>query len=854
MSDPSNRPESRLARPSNASDALKRVDPTVAPLVEVDTSALTENDPAAAAQGFVASAAGELNAGLEPLSGPGEGASVTAMADGHLAMALATGAISTAAEGPSNLQRIAPLATSLLQALNSGQSPAQVIASVASPALSLASPKLGQAASIVGGASQVMNLAGGKPSPVATPMFVPTAAGVPDDNPLTGRSISDFASPPAGFTPPPVDDSQGVAAESVGGMLAQIQESSRLLRFYGPLSGDKQLFVQSISGSAGLSELGSCSLQLIALNADIDLKDVLSKNVTTTIKLASGEEMPLNGYVNRFGFSHADGGLAFYDATVVPWLWYLGKRVNSRIFQQMSVLDVLDELFGEYGGLADYTVRVAQRPEPVDYIVQYDESDLHFVSRLMEQAGLFYFFEHKRSSHQLVISDDSTDSAHCPPQEHHPVVRFNAGDRLDTEDGLTQLSAEREIQSTMAALNTYDYKNPGASLYVEQPSVAEQGDVPQLQVFSGNPAFVYPTSADGNLEAQRRMEVVEWQAKVFHATSECRGMLPGHTFQLTRHPWFESGDEENAKFLVVGFEFEAHNNHLSQQGGSLDGYTNRLLMIRRKIPYRPMNRHPKPAMRGPQMATVVGPKGQEIYTDQYGRIKVQFPWDRYGRNDESSSCWIRVSQPWAGRGWGAVAIPRINQEVIIDFFEGDPDRPVCIGRLFNTDQTPPYPLPDGAHMMGFHSNSTPGGGGHCEMVIHDRKGEELVNIHSQKDMATTVQNNQVCVVNGPHQINTVTKGGQTNTVKQSIVTESQESCIETTAKGSIDLESREDMITATAKQNVQVESTDADVTITAKTNLVLKASGHTISIGPDGILINGKTVKVTGPDGIYLNE
>ncbi len=754
------------------------------------------------------------------------------------AAALTTGAVqAAAAQAPPKLAKIAPLATSVLQALNSGADPMQVAASIVPPALSMAAPEFGQIASMAAPAMQALNPA----ASAAAPMMAASAQALPaDDNPFTGRAISDFASPPSMFTPPAADaGNDPTPAQALTGIAgpAQFDETRRLLRFYGPLLGDKRLFIQSITGSAALSEVGHCTLRLLSLHAGIDLKEVLSKNVTVTIKLADGREHPINGYISRFRFSHSDGGLAYYEADLVPWLWYLDKRVNSRIFQQMNVLDVLDKLFKEYGGLADYDIRVSRRPKPVDYIVQYDESDLHFASRLLEAYGLFYYFEHRRNGHKLVICDDSTDQWDCPQQTHHAVVKYNAGPHVDSEDNLTQLSAERELQPGVVALTTYDYKQPGAMLYVEQPTLADQGEVPTLQVFSGNPAFVYPSVTDGNLEAQRRMEVFEWQAKVFHAQAECRGIEVGHTFRLTDHHWFKGGDQENATFLVVGAEFEARNNFGHGDDANADVYGSRLLLIRRKIPYRPVQRHPKPVMRGPQMATVVGPKGVETYTDKLGRIKVQFPWDRYGRNNENSSCWIRVSQPWAGRGWGTVSIPRINQEIIIDFFEGDPDRPVCVGRLYNAEQTPPYGLPDGAHMMGFHSNSTPGGGGHCEMVIHDKKGQELINLHSQKDMTTTVQNNQVTVVNGPHQTNTVTTGDQTNTVKKAITIESQT-----------------EHITAKAKQNVQVQSTDANVIIDAKVNLTLKASGHTIVIGPEGILIDGKMVKIAGPGGIFLNE
>jgi hypothetical protein len=229
-------------------------------------------------------------------------------------------------------------------------------------------------------------------------------------------------------------------------------------------------------------------------------------------------------------------------------------------------------------------------------------------------------------------------------------------------------------------------------------------------------------------------------------------------------------------------------------------------------------------MPGPQTATVVGPKGLEIHTDPHGRIKVQFPWDRYGRHDERSSCWIRVSQPWAGAGWGTVAIPRIGQEVIIDYLEGDPDRPVCTGRLYNSAQPLPYALPGAAHVMGFKSRSTPGGGGYCEMVIHDRKGQELINIHSQKDMVTTVQHTQATVVNGPHQTNTVTNGFHVTKVKKRVELESQTEFIKLKAATGIVLEVGASRIEMEANGKITIRGLHVDVIGTSRIDLNTNAN------------------------------
>jgi type VI secretion system secreted protein VgrG len=581
------------------------------------------------------------------------------------------------------------------------------------------------------------------------------------EHPLAGQSISDYASDLSIFAP---DMATADGPSAAAGWFTQ---DNRLLRFYAPLAGDKKLFVDCVTGGSAISETYAFQLRLISRNANIDLKDMQAKNVSVAVQLQDGSEHPINGYVSRFAFSHSDGATAYYDAEIVPWLWYLNHRVNSRIYQDVTVLEVIDKVFIEgYGGMAKFELRTSGTYTPESFIVQYDEDDLSFVSRLMERYGLFYYFEHKAAEHTMVIADDSRNAGFCPPQKAHAQVRFNAGQRVEHEDCVTHLAAERSFQPSQVALNTFDFKAPSSPMYVELPTVAKQGDVPELEVYRGNPAFAYKTASDGEADAKRQMEAHECQAKQFVGESECRGLDAGHGTKLVGHYWFDAADATDNDFLICSVQVEARNNFGSNDGTGT--YHNHFTAIRRKIPFRPKQVHQKPVMKGPQPATVVGPKGLEIHTDKYGRIKVQFPWDRDGHHDDRSSCWIRVSQPWAGKGWGTVAIPRIGQEVMIDFMEGDPDRPVCTGRMFNADQPAPYGLPEGAHQMGFRSRSTPGGGGHCEMVIHDKAGQELINIHSQKDMATTVQNNQSTIVNGPKRTLAVTKGHYVATVKKEI--------------------------------------------------------------------------------------
>jgi len=709
-----------------------------------------------------------------------------------------------------------------------------------------------------------------------------------EEHPLAGMAISDFMAPAAEFAPAVIEPRQAALQQGAGSSpFAAFHEGSRLLRFYSPLAGEKALLVESMTGEAALSSPYNIKLRLLSKSASIDLQDLLGKNVSVGIRLADGGEQFINGYVNVFGFTHSDGGFAFYQAEVVPWLAFLQHSTNSRIFQDASVLDVLRQVFTAYGALAAFELRTGKTYLPENYIVQYDESDEHFASRLMEKYGLFYYFEHSEAGHVMVISDDSRDSAFCPPQKAHAEVEFNGGNRWRNRDAVTAFTARRMLQPTKVALNTFDFKSPNTVQYVELPTASRQGDVPTLEVYDGNPAFSYKDRDSGEREAQMRMETLEWQAKLFAGESDCRGLAPGHTFRLLGHHWFDVTDDKDNDFLVIGVGIDCRNNFFSSD--QEDVYRNSFTAIRRKIPYRPVRAHQPPRMPGPQTATVVGPKGQEIHTDQFGRIKVQFHWDRYGRRDESASCWIRVSQPWAGKGWGTVSIPRIGQEVLIDYLEGDPDRPVCTGRLFNADQPAPYALPDGAHMMGFKSRSTPGGGGFSEMVIHDAKGKELINIHAQKDMVTTVQNEHATTVNGPSQTNTVTNGFHASTVKQQIEMTSQTGHIGLTAnkhfaataetehasisaKKYIALKADTEHLAATAQKHialtaetehivlsaqkaVEATSNTEHIYLKANTHITLEVGASKIELRQDGtITIQGVHVDVIGSDRIDLNK
>ncbi len=585
--------------------------------------------------------------------------------------------------------------------------------------------------------------------------------------------------PPTSPAIPPADRSQLSQPP-------QFDDRQRLFRLSSPLSGERRLFLDTLAGSEALNEPFAFTLGLASLNGNIELKDALSQPMTVGIQQADGSERYLNGYVATFAFESTNGGWASYSAQLVSWLHFLSLRINARIFQDCSIPEIVERVFAEYGAAANFEFRLRGAYAPQDFIVQYQESDLNFVSRLMEKEGWSYYFVHSSTAHKLIVTDDTTIAGYCPPLDVYDTIEFNGGDRVCEEHSVSSLRAERRLQPAKISLATFDYLNPLDRMGVAMPTIAKQGDVPEIEVYDGTPGYAYASQAEGERYARLRMETFEARTKYFEGDSDCPDLAPGRTTVLRGHEWFP----DQTPLLITRVTHEGRNNldlgreHSGKESQTAH-YANRFECLRATVPHRPELVHPKPTIPGLQTATVTAPPGEEIWTNKHGCIKVHFHWDRLGKYDQSSSCWVRVAQAWAGQGWGTVAIPRAGQEVVVGFMGGDPDRPLVLGSVFNAVQAPPYALPAGNHMMGFKSNSTGRKGGHSEMVIHDQGGNERVNIRSQKDMETTVLNDATTTI---HNNQSVTVDGTRDvTVKKKITVASTEDEIEISAATKISI-------------------------------------------------------------------
>ncbi|UCI07109.1 type VI secretion system tip protein VgrG [Mesorhizobium sp. B1-1-8] len=476
----------------------------------------------------------------------------------------------------------------------------------------------------------------------------------------------------------------------------------------------------------GRDEISRCfayTVGFVSKSHDVDPLKMLGGAVSV-----EGESDPkrwFSGLVSEFRLTRIEDKLAYYEAVVRPWLWFLGNTTDCRIFQNMNAVEIVEKIFSKYG-TAKFEKRLQGSYPTREYCVQYDESDLDFVQRLLEHEGIFYFFEHDEGKHTLVLCDAMSKLKPAPGYEKVPYNFQGNGTRRDVEY-ITEWIPGSSVRPGAYAHTDYDFEKPGADLMAKsaQPFSHKEAAGENYR----QPGAHLDVGRGDSLAGIRREELQAVHQRIT-AVGTVRGFFSGCTFTLEEFP----RDDQNQEYLVISAEYRLFDpGYRTQNEAHSENYKIVLGVAPKALPYRPPRITPRPIMRGPQTATVVGPSGEEIFTDKYARVKVQFHWDRLGKKDQNSSCFVRVSQTWAGSGWGFIQIPRIGQEVIIDFIEGNPDLPIITGRVYNASQMPPYGLPGNATQSGWKSNSSKGGGGYNELMFEDKAGSELVNFQAQKD-------------------------------------------------------------------------------------------------------------------------
>jgi type VI secretion system secreted protein VgrG len=520
----------------------------------------------------------------------------------------------------------------------------------------------------------------------------------------------------------------------VEGAMFYTQEN-RILTIDTPL-GEDVLLLTDLSGIEGISMLFSYELTLVSPNKDIDFKSIIGQPVTVSINLHNGEYRYINGIVTRF--SQGEGGmnektgqaLASYSATLSPLQWLLDRTCDCEIFQNLSVPKIAEKVLKD-NGLKDYRFDVKESYPSWEYCVQYNESDLHFISRLLEEEGICYYFEHENGKHTLVLTDKKDCHKKCPNQE---TARYKLNSDTTREDEvIDSLFWGQEIRHGVHAIKDFNFKSPYTDLAATVPAKHDIGPGERETYFYSSG---HDTIGEGKRVAKIRMEEDAAQVTSISGSSDCRAFASGYRFKL--QDYYRS-DMNEKEYLLTTIKHEVSE---PLDDDSEFSYSNSFNCIPFDVQYRPPWITQKPLMRGSQTATVTGPKGQEIYVDKHGRVKVQFHWDRYGKKDENTSCWIRVSYPSASKGFGFQSHPRIGDEVIVDFLEGDPDRPIITGSVYNGSNPTPYTLPDHKTRSTMKSNSSIGGGGYNEFRFEDLKGSEEVYLQAQKDYNVLVKNNR----------------------------------------------------------------------------------------------------------------
>lgn len=524
-------------------------------------------------------------------------------------------------------------------------------------------------------------------------------------------------------------------------MSLEAQEQNIFLSLSTPLDGEAdKFFLHEIRGREQISGLFFFRLTVKSQDNSVDFSRILGQSVTVDIHRYDGSKRPLNGLVTRFVQGANENNFTTYHAEIRPWFWQLRLTRNSKIFQNQSVLDIVGNVFAEFG-MTDFQDRTTGTYLQREYCVQYQETAFAFISRLLEEEGIFYFFEHEAGTHTLVLSDDSGSLAPCPNQ---PSVNFKqVAASWHRDDTIEVCTLEQQLIPDKYAADDYSFETPDTDL-LQSAAGQGSGDF-RIYEYPGK----FDNTGDGEAIVNKRMESLEWSKTVLKGRGNCRGFISGFTFELQDH----DRSDVNGPYFLRTLSITA----------TQEGYANSFEAIPADVPFRPACLTPKPRIFGTQTAFVTGKSGEEIWPDNYGRVKVQFHWDQEGSHDENSSCWIRVAQVWAGKTWGTLFTPRIGTEVVVSFVNGDPDRPLIVGTVYNADRTVPYSLPDNKTRSTIKTWSSKSGTAGNEIRFEDAVNEEELYIHAQKDQNIVVENDRSkAVLNA--ETNTITKSRST-TVK-----------------------------------------------------------------------------------------
>jgi type VI secretion system secreted protein VgrG len=622
---------------------------------------------------------------------------------------------------------------------------------------------------------------------------------------------------------------------------------AKLLEAGTPL-GEGVLLLRAMSGQEELGRLSEFQLEFVSRRGDIGAADILGKNLSWSLQLGDGELRYFNGFVTRFAEA-GEGSVAgfedmkhafFYRAQVHPWLWFLTRASNCRIFQNMTVLQIVDKVFESYPFAHVKKVQLRGDYPTRDYNVQYRETDFNFVCRLFEQEGIYFSFEYDNGRNTLVLMDSYGAHKSLPALEA-PFYPESTG--VPPQDYISAWSVNREIQPGKYTIDDFNYRTPRDRMTSDcaQP---KDHDLAEFEIYDY--PGEYSAAGDGTQYARTRIEELHARYEQYSGSGNLRLAAAGRLLKLQEHP----RRQYNADYLITSVSYTGSVGEFAS-GGASGGFHCGLAAIPASTPFRPARITPKPIIQGPQTAIVVGKSGEEIHTDEegLGRIKVQFHWDRYSKTDENSSCWVRVAQPIAGSSWGFLALPRIGHEVVVEFLEGDPDHPIVTGSVYNEVLKPPYALPTEKTRTGFKSHSSKEGASSNfnELRFEDKKGEEEIYFHAEKDKGIRIKNDRrEWIGNNSHRIVTLDDFEKTEGDHHITIAGNRNEKLD----GSLSLDIGQNLdgkvgtkIAYDAGSEIHLKA-GSTLVLESGTTLSLKVGGNFITIDASGIAIKGTMVQI----------
>lgn len=634
--------------------------------------------------------------------------------------------------------------------------------------------------------------------------------------------------------------------------MATINQNRQLMSLETPL-GDDKLIPFSFEGKEEVSEPFCYQLRCFSQTMNIQEKDIVGKNITFQINDEINKPRYFNGIVKKL--SKKDLSLRKirdYEIEIVPWFWLLTLSSDCRIFQNKTSVEIIESVFKSLNQHNFDISFLSKSYDKRDYCVQYNESAFSFVSRLMEEEGIFYFFRHEKGKHTLVLADLVSK---CPTNPTKEAEYYQGSLR---KNHLSQWTHHYALCSGKFTQTDYDFIKPQVNLLTTTKSTVPFSEIDNYEIFEF--PGLYTEKSSGQSISRTRIEEQEQGYDIATGKGGYSQFSPGTRFHLKTH---ECSSEQAEYFLTAVYHSAKDISHMVHLNGDekvkeSQDYSNEFSCIPSSAPYRPKRTIPKPKIQGVQPAIVVGPSGEEIYTDKYGRIKVQFLWDRQGKKDENSSCWLRVSHPWAGSQWGHVYIPRIGQEVMVDFMEGNPDRPIVVGCLYNNDNMSPYPLPENKTQSGIKSRSTPKGSASQsnEIRFEDKKDQEEVFIHAQKDLNKIVENDES--INIKHDQTLTVKNNRTHTIEDGddtlLLKKGSRSVTIQTGNAEVTV-SQGNRKTKISMGNDTLEIAQGNHTITlslgkstiqAMQGIELKVGQNSLKVDQTGVAIQGLMIKING--------